>query len=305
MCCGPLFRISNFFLGDPIKPDRLFWFLPLLLFVSFPQAFPQAITAASSGSSGPADSLEIVRSTTAQPETATDGEASFFAAQTPVKPPERPYGWHIAIYPALAWLPLFGTSVTLPPLPAQPIVGPSGSTNYSFNDAYFGGARLELGRWSVDALFMWADLSADRTTPHTNVGLGFVFGDAFVGREVLPHLYVEGGFRRLALNLHATVGSDSAAATRGDWDPLVGMTYSRPLGKKWRVVVHGDGGGFGVGSDVDIAATGRAEWQFVRHVGLTFGYGGMHLSNSFNTPQGSLSISPTLHGPIFGIGVYF
>jgi len=33
-------------------------------------------------------------------------------------------------------------------------------------------------------------------------------------------------------------------------DPLIGMTYRKSLGKKWRFSVHGDGGGFGAGSDV-------------------------------------------------------
>ncbi len=285
-----------------MKPDRLHWWPYLFLLVSFSQALPQAVN---SGSGGPADIFEIAHFTAAPLEAATDSQVSSPPPQAPAKSEERPYGWHTAIYPALAWVPLFGTSVTLPPLPSQPIAGPSGSTNSSFNGAYFGGARVERGKWSVDALFMWAALSAERTTPHTNVGLDFVFGDAHVGREVLPHLYLEGGFRRISLDINATVGTDSATGSPGYWDPLVGLTYSRPLGKKWRILIHGDGGGFGVGSDVDVAATGRAEWQFVRHVGMTMGYGGMHLSSSTSVPGGTLTISPTLHGPIFGLGVYF
>ena len=268
-----------------MKPDRLHWWPFLLLLVSFSQALPQAITAANDGSGGPADIFEIAHCTVAPLEAATDGQASSSAPQTPAKSEERPYGWHTAIYPALAWVPIFGTSVTLPPLPSHPIApGPSGSTNSSFNGAYFGGARFERGKWSADALFMWTALSAERTTPLTNVNLDFIFGDAHVGREVLPNLYLEGGFRRLALDVHATVDTDSASGSPGYWDPLIGLTYRRPLGKKWRILIHGDGGGFGVGSDVDVAATGRAEWQFVRHFGMTMGYGGMHFSDSTTVP---------------------
>ena len=152
---------------------------------------------------------------------------------------------------------------------------------------------------------MWAALSAERKTPFTKVNLDFIFGDAHVGREVLPNLYLEGGFRRLALDLHATVGDDSASSSPGYWDPLVGLTYRRPLARKWRILIHGDGGGFGVGSDVDVAATGRAEWQFVRHFGMAMGYGGMHLSNTTHVARRTLSVEPTLHGPIFGLGAYF
>jgi hypothetical protein len=232
-------------------------------------------------------------------EPASDGQASS-------PDPERPYEWHIAIYPAMAWLPIFGASVDLPPRPSHPTApGPSGSTNSSFNGAYFGGGRFEGGKWSGDILFMWTALSAERTTPFTKVNLDFIFGDAHVGYEVLPNLYLEGGFRRLAFDLSAKVGDDSASGSPGYWDPLIGLTYRRPLGKKWRILVHGDGGGFGVGSDVDVTASGRAEWQFVRHFGMAMGYGGMHYSNTTRVGEGKLEVDPTLHGPIFGLGVYF
>jgi hypothetical protein len=148
-----------------------------------------------------------------------DGSASEFAAmvrstdsllladQPGVQ--EKTYPWQIAIYPALAWVPIFGSSIELPPTPSNPIA-PSGSTTSSLNGAYFGGARIEKDKWSGDFLFMWAALSASRTTPHTDLGLDIVFGDALVGREVLPGLFVEGGFRRMAFDIHATILSDSA-----------------------------------------------------------------------------------------------
>jgi hypothetical protein len=165
--------------------------------------------------------------------------------------------------------------------------------------------RFEKGKWSADAEFMWAALSAQRKNPFVDVKLDFVFGNAMAGREMLPNLYVEGGVRRLALDIHATVESSSASRSPGYWDPLIGLTYRRQLGKKWRILIHGDGGGFGVGSDVDVTATGRAEWQFARHFGIAMGYGGMHFSDS-NTVNGStLKISPTLHGPTFGLGIFF
>jgi hypothetical protein len=288
-----------------MKPDRLRWWLFLLLLGTYSQAFSQAITAANDGSGGPTNNSETAHRAVATPELATEAQASPPASKTAATSEERPYGWHTAIYPALAWVPIFGTSVTLPPQPSQPIAGPTGSTSGSFNGAYFGGARFEQGKWSGDALFMWAALSGERTTPHTSVDLDFIFGDAHVGREVLPNLYLEGGFRRLALDIHATVDTDSANGSPGYWDPLVGLTYRRQLSKKWRVLIHADGGGFGVGSDVDVAGTGRAEWQFARHFGLTMGYGGMHFSDTTTVSGGTLSISPTMHGPIFGFGLYF
>jgi hypothetical protein len=231
--------------------------------------------------------------------------------QTPVatstsRPEKRPYGWDIAIYPALAWAPVFGVGFTLPPVVSNPIApAPSASVSSTFNGAYFGGARIEKHRWSADLLFMWAALSANRETPLAKINLDFVFGHIIGGREILPGFYVEGGARRVALNIDATIGTDSASRSPGFWDPLIGVTYRRQLGKKWRILLHGDGGGFGAGSDVDITATGRAEWQFARHFGLAMGYGGLHLSESNTVAGKTLTVSPTLHGPIFGFGIFF
>jgi hypothetical protein len=230
----------------------------------------------------------------------TDGEAPSPPPQTAATPEQKPYGWHVAIYPAMAWAPIFGSSVTLP---GQP--GPSGSTSSSLNGLFSAGARFEMGKWSADTMFLWSALSAQHQNPLVDVNLDLILGDAMVGREILPNPYVEGGFRRLALDIHATVGSSSASRSPGYWDPLIGLTYRRQLGSKWRILVHGDGGGFGVGSDVDVTATARAEWQFARHFGVAMGYGGMHFSDS-NTVNGkTLNISPTLHGPTFGLGIFF
>ena len=201
------------------------------------------------------------RETIEVPQRESDSQSSPRPPQAAAGTDPKSSEWHIAIYPLLAWAPIFGTSVTLPPAPSQPIAtpGPSGSTNTSFNAAYFGGARIEKSKWSAALLFMWAALAAHRETPYAKVNLDFVFGDILGGREVLPGLYVEGGARRLSLDIHAIVESSSAHRSPGFWDPLLGLSYSRQLGKKWRILIHGDGGGFGVGSDVDVTATGRAE----------------------------------------------
>lgn len=279
----------------------------LILIFSSP-LFSQAATVADEGNSDLASiSSPAAEKTIAQLEPGSDGEAPSPTPQTSDRTAKERYGWHTAIYPVLAWAPVFGAGVTLPSLPSQPIAtpGPSGSTSGSLNGAYFGGVRIERGKWSGDALFMWAALSGERTTPFANIHMDFVFGHAMAGREVLPGLYVEGGARRLALDIRATVGSSSASRSPGFWDPLLGLSYRRQLGRKWRIIIHGDGGGFGVGSDDDVTATGRAEWQFARHFGLAMGYGGMHFSKSNTVGGRTLTISPTLHGPIFGFGIFF
>jgi hypothetical protein len=284
-----------------VKIEKRCWYSLLLLFILSPLALAQSVTGAGDRTAGFSNTARIMEPEIAAPiQLTTDGEASTPPPEAPDKPTEKPYGWHIAIYPALAWAPIFGSSVTLPGQPS-----PSGSTSSSLNGLFAAGARFERGRWSADTMFMWAALSAERQNPLVGLNLDLVLWDVMAGRQILPNLYIEGGVRSLALDIHATVGSLSASRSPTYWDPLIGLTYRRELGRKWRILVHGDGGGFGVGSDVDLSATARAEWQFARHFGIAMGYAGMHLSDS-NTVNGkTLKISPTLHGPTFGLGVFF
>jgi len=262
----------------------------------FPQTNAVAAEEANYGTAKPGFTM---LASVARPELATfDQEPS-----SPSKAPDKPFGWHIAAYPVMGWAPVFGSTFTLPPRPSNPII--TESTDNSLNGAYFGGARIEGGKWSAEGLFMWASLESKRQTPNTDVNLDFVFGDGMVGYRVLPGLYAEGGVRRLSFTVKAAGQSGSATWSPGFWDPIFRLTYSRALGKKWRVVMHGDGGGFGVGSAIDLTATARAEWQFVRHVGLSMGYGGMHFSQSQMIARQTYSISPTLHGPMLGLGIFF
>jgi hypothetical protein len=56
---------------------------------------------------------------------------------------------------------------------------------------------------------------------------------------------------------------------------------------------------------VDVSATGLADWQFVKHFGLTMGYGVIHLDISDTRFRQTLTVNQTLNGPQFGFGIYF
>src|SRR3954454_940188 len=89
-----------------------------------PPAPPQAVAGAGNGTNRSAYiARRMAQATVAPIQLTTDGEAPSTPPQRAEMPAEKPYGWHMAIYPALAWAPTFGTSVTLP---GQP--NPSGST---------------------------------------------------------------------------------------------------------------------------------------------------------------------------------
>jgi len=236
--------------------------------------------------------------------------------QTAAKPywSKDPSAWTVAIYPVFAWVPVFGANVTVPSLPSIPgrPSGPSsGTASGSFNGAGFAGFDIQKSRWSVNGEFLIASVSGDNTNPKVHVGMKIYYGQFMAGREVLKGLSLEGGARRMALKISASVG-DNPEVTRkpGIWDPLVGMTWRHQMGKKWMLQAHMDGGGFGVGSDVSIGASARADWRFARHFGLTMGFGALHFRISDtvldNTAaKKTLLAKQTLYGPLFGFGIYF
>jgi hypothetical protein len=220
------------------------------------------------------------------------------------------HAWQFIVYPAYVWVPFFSSSVTLPGIPSPPGGGgsviPSGTTSGSFDSAAFAGAQVYKDKWEGTATFLYAGLSATRTTPRVTLTMDFIYGQAMVGRYVYKGLAFEGGFRRLAMDLTATVGTyPSVGRTPGYWDPLLGVTYRKQLSKKWRMTGHIDGGGFGVGSDIDIGASASADWRFAKHFGMTMGGAYLHLEDSNTVLAKTLTIKPTMYGPTFGLGIYF
>ena len=221
-----------------------------------------------------------------------------------------PNAWKFIVYPVYAWVPFFSSSVTLPTIPSPPGGGapvtPSGTTSGSFDGAAFAGAEIYKGKWSGMFTFLYAGLSATRTLPKVTLTTDFIYGQAMVEHQVYKGLSLGGGFRRMALDLTATVGSyPSVGRTPGFWDPLLSATYHKQLNKKWRVSGHMDGGGFGVGSDLDIGAAAYADWRFAKHFGMTMGGAYLHFENSNTVLTKTLTIKPTMYGPTFGFGIYF
>lgn len=212
----------------------------------------------------------------------------------------------VVIYPIMAWAPVLGANVRIPDTPSTP-GGGSGSTNSSLNGAALFGFTIQKGKWYGDANAMWAGMSTSRNSPHLNVDINGIFAGGQIGYKVYRDFYFTGGFRRLAFKYDVTLGSFPQFERKpGVWDPLIGILWNRQLSKKWTAKVNVQGGGFGVGADVDFSAVGTADWQFAKHFGIALGYGVLHVSlTDYNKLLGNFGVSQTLNGPQFGFGIYF
>jgi hypothetical protein len=225
-------------------------------------------------------------------------------------------GWEVEIAPIYLWVPISINSITLPEfpdLPAPPGGGdrPSGETDASLNGAAMAAFRVEKNWWMARANVVWAGLSGERETPNVKITGNLILGEVFTGVEVVKHLYLEGGVRRLAVDISAEVLDYPEVSRKpGVWDPQVGLTYRLPMGEHWLLTMHGDGGGFGVGSEVDLNASLTLDWRMARHFGLTLGYGMLYfrledkLSDRASLAE-TLEFGTTLHGPIVGFKLLF
>ena len=216
----------------------------------------------------------------------------------------------VAIYPVLVWVPTFGAEADVPSFPDVP-GGPdlpdgSGSTSANLEGAALAGFSLEKARWRVDMDGIWGAMTTTRDTPLLEVDLDIIYWCGAGGVKVYKDLYVMGGVRRPALKYDIRLGARPSFIRKpGLWDPIVGVGWHGALGPRWDMHVSAEGGGFGVGADVDLAATARADWKIVRHVGLTFGYSVLYLKISDTVGQRTLTVKQTLQGPVLGLGLYF
>jgi hypothetical protein len=215
-------------------------------------------------------------------------------------------GWNITVYPIFAWLPIdIGIDVDIPPGGGDD--GGSGAIVESrFDGAFFGGAAASNGPWRIEGHGIWAAFGGDRLErPSLVVDLDVIYGDAKLGRQVVPDLYVTGGLRRVAIKYDITLGDlPHFSRQPGVWDPLVGLGWHRE-GRTLEWHASFDVGGFGVGADVDLGAGFHLDWKPVPHFGLTGGYNFLYLKVTDEVAGRTVIVKPTVHGPAVGFGLYF
>lgn len=216
--------------------------------------------------------------------------------------------WRVTVYPVLAWVPLdIGIDVDVPPIGGGGDGGGAGQILESqFDGAFFGGVAAWNGPWRIEGYGLWASFGGERPElPFMTVDLDLIYGSGKVGRRIAPDLYVTGGVRRLALDYDITLGDLPRFARKpGVWDPIVGVGWHRAGPKvEWHAAF--DGGGFGVGADVDLGASFSVDWKPIPHFGFSAGYNILYLKVTDSVVNRDLTLKLTAHGPTVGFGLYF
>jgi hypothetical protein len=225
-------------------------------------------------------------------------------ALAPVPSPD--HGWDVAVYPVLAWVPLgIGIDVEIPPFGGGD-GGEGQIVDSRFDGAFLGGFAASNGTWDFEGYGIWAAFGGDRPErPFLQADIDLIYGHLLVGRRIAPDLFVTAGVRRIALKYDVTLGTLPKASRKpGAWDPLIGIAWHR-IRPRFEWHASFDGGGFGVGSDVDLSGQVRVDWKLISHFGLTAGYNILYLKLTDEVLNRPIVVKPTLHGPMAGLGFYF
>ena len=231
---------------------------------------------------------------------------SAVAQTVPYAVPAPDEGWRITIYPVLAWIPSgIETDLSLPPSGGDD--GFAGEIIDSRLDgAFLGGFSAAKGAWRIDADGLWAAFGGDRLElPVFTVDADVIYLHFSGGRRLFKDLYATAGVRRFAVKYDIDADAFGSFERKpGVWDPLIGLgwhTQGRTF--EWHAIF--EGGGFGAGADVDLAASARADWKPIPHFGITGGYQFLYFKISDTTQGRPFTVKQTLHGPIVGLGFYF
>lgn len=126
-------------------------------------------------------------------------------------------------------------------------------------------------------------------------------------RGIALDAYVGGRYSYLGLDLD-TRGAPSLNQSRSWVDPIVGGQVTVGVTEHFFVLVRGDVGGFGVGSDFAWSATGLLGYRW-RGSGLDWtllaGYKALHEDYTTGSGRQQFRWDTTMHGPILGLSIGF
>ncbi|MBW1817507.1 MAG: hypothetical protein JRJ60_10130, partial [Deltaproteobacteria bacterium] len=84
-------------------------------------------------------------------------------------------------------------------------------------------------------------------------------------------------------------------------DPLIGGRYLWKMADKWTMILRGDIGGFGIGSDFAWQAVGMIDFQPWKHVSFIAGYRALDMDYESGSGLDAFKYDVLMHGPVLGI----
>jgi len=225
-------------------------------------------------------------------------------------------GWEFVVAPYL-WMAGLDGDVT--------VKGRKSSVDADFGDIMDNldtGAQAYLearnGKWGVYADLMYIKVANDAkvgatsidvesTTTMAEVGVLCRIFEGYAGAEGSPvgtDIFFGGRYINLDAELDFPVAAD-VSSDRNWLDPLIGVSYSRDMSKKFLIKTTADIGGFGIGSDLTWRFSILGGYQLGKHANLWFGYRYLDIDYDEGSGADKFEYDVTMHGPVLGASFHF
>ena len=168
--------------------------------------------------------------------------------------------------------------------------------------------RNDTGRWSWSAEFIFMGLGNADTAADIDVDELMLAAGA--GYETSDRLELIGGLRYMdiesEIRLTGPVGGVRGAKAGASWvDPYVGVRYALPIGERSSVVLQGNVGGFGIGSDFALDAAGVFEYTISERTSAVLGYRLLAVDYEDGDGADYFKYDTTTQGPAAGVRFRF
>ncbi len=98
--------------------------------------------------------------------------------------------------------------------------------------------------------------------------------------------------------------SPTSVSSAEEWaDPVVGARWSVPFADKWNLLLRGDVGGFGAGSDFTWQAVAMVDWQPWKHASIDAGLRALAIDYETGSGSDRFEYDGTTWGPVLGFSL--
>ena len=188
-----------------------------------------------------------------------------------------------------------------------------------FVNPFFIDLRAEENKTILPGTILEVDIKADVTMEMLILGFGvnYRLGPYELGkgtRTGMPRLIVEpylgGRWSDIDVKLDIMITRSRSFDENVGWaDPMFGVRTIWELNPHWNIMIGGDVGGFGVGSDLAWSVTGLVGWRFritKRVLGtVVWGYRALYQDYERGSGIDKFEYDITMHGPFVGFNFGF
>lgn len=165
------------------------------------------------------------------------------------------------------------------------------------------------GKWGFLTDINYLGISNQLTLPmgikqDVDLDLAFVEFAGFHRTQYGMHFFdIIGGIRYINIDnkVSITNGPTLVDGNKNWLDPLIGGRWTWAFSEKWNLVVQGDIGGFGVGSDFAWQTLGLVTWKPFEHVSFIAGVRALYMDYEDDSEQNYFKYDATAYGPVLGV----